>query len=126
MCGNGSFFLAFQFQSGFSRCFFQGRVANRTSSHSRFLFVKIKEIDQAAAAEQAEQYFLAHPGSPSAIRRPQIGVRNGTWMALLGSNVRDGIVGFVQTVEAALRAFDAIYLNTLRPQSEAISFQQAA
>jgi hypothetical protein len=88
--------------------------------------VKPIEIDQTAASEQAELYFLTHPGSPSAIRRPQLCVRNRTWMALLGSNVRDGIVGFGSTVEAALRAFDTIYLNTLRPQNEAVRFERAA
>jgi hypothetical protein len=87
--------------------------------------VKTKKIDR-AAAERAELYFLAHPGSPSAIRRPQLYLRNGTWVALLGSNVRDGIVGFGLTVEGALRAFDAVYLNALRPPSAAISMRRAA
>jgi hypothetical protein len=34
---------------------------------------------------------------------------------LLGKSVRDGIAGFGPTIEAALRAFDAQYLQTLRP-----------
>lgn len=88
--------------------------------------MKTKEIDQSSAAERAELYFLAHPGSPSAVRRPQLCARNGTWIALLGPNVQEGIAGFGLTIEAALRAFDALYLNTLRPQNEAVLFEHAA
>jgi hypothetical protein len=70
--------------------------------------------EEAAALERAELYFMAHPGSPSAIRRPSLSFRAGTWIALLGHDVRDGIAGFGSTVEAALRAFDTQYLNALR------------
>jgi hypothetical protein len=73
----------------------------------------------AASLERAELYFAAHPGSPSAARRPQISVRSGTWIALLGQNIEEGIVGFGSSVEAALRAFDAQYLKALRPPNEA-------
>ena len=68
-----------------------------------------------AARDRAELYFAAHPGSPAAVRRPKVSRRCGTWVALLGRNVRDGIAGFGLTVEAALRAFDAQYLAALRP-----------
>jgi hypothetical protein len=37
------------------------------------------------------------------------------WIALLGRSVREGIVGFGPTIEAALRAFDAQYLLALHP-----------
>src|SRR5256885_15818882 len=69
----------------------------------------------AAACERAELYFAACPGSPAAVRRPNLFRRSGTWVALLGPNVRDGIAGFGLTVESALRAFDAQYLAALRP-----------
>jgi|ERR1051326_67422 hypothetical protein len=69
----------------------------------------------AAACERAELYFAAYPGSPAAARRPKLFRRSGTWVALLGANVRDGIAGFGLTIEAALRAFDVQYLATLRP-----------
>ena len=76
-------------------------------------------IDQqrglAAAIERAELYFAAHPGSPSAVRRPRLSKRSGTWVAVLGPNLREGIVGLGATVETALRAFDAQYLAALRP-----------
>jgi len=67
-----------------------------------------------AAAERMELYYIAHPGSPSAVRRPQLSIRSGVWVALLGDSVRQGIVGFGATVEAALRAFDAQYFKFIR------------
>ena len=77
--------------------------------------MRAKDIDRTAAAlERAELYYIAHPGSPSAMRRPKLSVRSGTWIALLGRSVQDGIAGFGTTVEGALRAFDAQYLNALR------------
>jgi hypothetical protein len=36
-------------------------------------------------------------------------------VALLGTNFRNGVVGFGPSVEAALRSFDIQYLNALRP-----------
>jgi hypothetical protein len=75
-----------------------------------------KDMEQAAAArERMELYCIAHPRTPSAVRRPRLSYRSGTWVALLGSSVQDGITGFGPTVEAALRAFDARYLDSLRP-----------
>jgi len=71
-----------------------------------------------AALERMELYCAAHPGSPSAARRPQLLYRGQLWVALLGPSVEQGIVGIGQTVEAALRAFDAQYLAGLRPPSE--------
>src|SRR5436190_21372115 len=67
--------------------------------------------------ERAELYYMAHPGSPAAVRRPSLSIRSGTWVALLGATVQDGIAGFGNTVETALRAFDAQYLAALRPSS---------
>lgn len=69
----------------------------------------------AAAQERAELYYAAHPGGPAAVRRPVLSVQSGTWVALLGRNIEQGIVGFGSTVEAALRSFDAQYLAALRP-----------
>ncbi|HZR78695.1 MAG TPA: hypothetical protein VFA58_05765 [Chthoniobacterales bacterium] len=68
-----------------------------------------------AAMERMEEYCSAHPGSPSAARRPQLIYRGQLWIALLGPTVEEGIVGIGPTVEAALRAFDAQYLAGLRP-----------
>ena len=78
-----------------------------------------KYLDKVAAHQRAELYYELHPRSPSAVRRPKLCVRSGTWVALLGRNVRDGIAGFGPTVEAALRAFDTQYLNSLRQPTPA-------
>ena len=71
-----------------------------------------------AAMEQMELYCQAHPGSPSAVRRPRLFVRGDLWVALLGPSVEEGIVGIGSTVTGALRAFDAQYLAGLRPPAE--------
>jgi hypothetical protein len=73
-----------------------------------------------AAIEQMELYCQAHPGSPAAVRRPRLFIRGELWVALLGSNVEEGIVGIGPTVTAALRAFDAQYLAGLRQPAQAI------
>ena len=69
------------------------------------------------AMERMELYCMAHPGSPSSVRRPQLLVRGGVWIALLGASINEGIAGFGSTVETALQAFDAQYLRGLRPPS---------
>src|SRR6516164_6778157 len=70
------------------------------------------------AVEGLRSYYAAHPGSPAAVRRPALSIRRGLWIALLGPNVQEGIVGVGSTVEEALRAFDTQYLAGLRPPSE--------
>jgi hypothetical protein len=83
-------------------------------------------IDYAMAAmEQMELYCAAHPGSPSAVRRPRLFVRGELWVALLGTSVEEGIVGLGASVTAALRAFDAQYLAGLRPPVEVIGNRRA-
>src|SRR5436189_3813601 len=67
------------------------------------------------ARERAELYYLAHPDSPSAVRRPRLSRRSRTWIALLGDDIPDGIAGFGATVESALGAFDRQYFAALRP-----------
>jgi hypothetical protein len=61
-------------------------------------------------------YCEAHPGSASAVRRPQLLLRGQLWIALLGPSMEEGIVGIGPTVQAALRAFDSQYLTNLRPR----------
>jgi hypothetical protein len=86
-----------------------------------------KYLDQLAAKQRAELYYELHPRSPSAVRTPKIFTRSGVWIALLGRTVRDGIAGFGPTVEAALRAFDAQYLNALRqPRGDGSTLDRAA
>jgi hypothetical protein len=92
----------------------------------RSIFVKTKKIEDATIMERAELYFLAHPRGASAVRRPKLFLRARTWVALLGPNLDEGIVGFGSTPEAAFHAFDASYLRALRPQDEGDSFRRAA
>jgi hypothetical protein len=80
-------------------------------------------VDHAATAvEQMKHYCAAHPGSPSAVRRPQLFFRGDLWIALLGVSLEEGIVGIGPTVAAALRAFDTQYLNGLRPPNEGTAY----
>lgn len=60
------------------------------------------------------------------MRSPKLFVRSGVWIALLGKSVRDGIAGFGPTIETALRAFDAQYINALRPPAKEPSLDRAA
>jgi hypothetical protein len=77
-------------------------------------------MDYASAAiQQMKLYCSAHPGSPSAVRRPHLFFRSELWIALLGPTMEQGIVGIGPTVAAALRAFDAQYLAGLRPPVKA-------
>src|SRR5262245_43846521 len=48
--------------------------------------------------------------------------RNGLWIALLSPSVEEGIVGLGDSVEVALRAFDAQYNVRLRPPSAERAF----
>jgi hypothetical protein len=81
-----------------------------------------RRIDYASAAvEQMEQYCVEHPGSPSALRRPQLFFRSDLWIALLGANMEEGIVGIGSTIRAALRAFDGQYFAGQRLPNETIS-----
>lgn len=76
-------------------------------------------VDHAAAAiDQVKHYSAANPGSPSAMRRPQLFVRGDLWIALLGPNLEEGIVGIGPTIAAALRAFDAQYLAGLHQPTD--------
>ena len=62
-----------------------------------------------------QRYCEEHPRSPTAIRRPRIMVRGRNCVALLGSTLEDGIAGIGSSVQAALRAFDLQYSNSMKP-----------
>jgi hypothetical protein len=64
---------------------------------------------------EVERYCREHPRSPSAVRRPRVMIRGSSFIALLGSTLQDGIAGIGGSVEAALRAFDVQYGNSLKP-----------
>jgi hypothetical protein len=77
------------------------------------------------ASEEMQSYRLAHPGSPSAVRRPRLSIRGDLWIAILGPSVEKGIVGIGPSVEAALRAFDTQYLDFLGPSTDATKVRDA-
>ena len=78
-----------------------------------------------AAMERMELYSMAYPGSPSAVRRPQLLRRGDVWIAFVGASIPEGIAGFGYTVEAALRAFDVQYLRALRQPGPAGDYKNA-
>ena len=63
------------------------------------------------AMETMNRYCNGHPQSPSALRHPQLSLRGGVWIALLGPSMSEGTAGFGYTEEAALRALDAQYVR---------------
>ncbi|MGH7983299.1 MAG: hypothetical protein ACREFF_09170 [Candidatus Udaeobacter sp.] len=65
--------------------------------------------------QEMERYCAAHPNSPAATRHPQLSIRGRTFVALLGSSIEEGIAGFGDTVQAALRAFDLQYSRSITP-----------
>ncbi|PYL23973.1 MAG: hypothetical protein DMF37_08525 [Verrucomicrobia bacterium] len=78
-----------------------------------------RAVDQTMAAmQEMERYCAAHPRSPAAIRRPRLSIRGRTVIALLGPAIEEGIAGFGDTVQAALRAFDAQYSRSLTPPAD--------
>ena|SRR5215831_4938968 len=84
----------------------------------------IIEAKQAAIASM-KSYFAAHPGSPSAVRRPLLFRFDNVWTASLVSNLREGIAGVGPTVEAALSDFDAQYVRVLRSPDVSSKNQRA-
>ena len=94
------------------RCRMQMKKNGQTPNRRRI-------VDYATAAiQEMKHYRTDHPGSPSAVRCPQLFVRGDLWIALLGPNLEEGIVGIGPTVAAALRAFDVQYMAGLRLPSE--------
>ena len=71
-----------------------------------------------AAMKEMERYCVTHPRSPAAVRRPQLSIRGRTFVALLGPAIEEGIAGFGDSVQAALRAFDAQYSRALTPPTD--------
>ena len=100
----------------------KARVVTRGMNKSSHTARRRPAVDHAALAiEQMEHYCAERPDSPSAMRRPQLFFRGELWIALLGPNLEEGIVGIGPTITAALRAFDAQYLTGLRSPNEKIS-----
>ena len=74
-----------------------------------------RDLEQCAMEQRIELYYETHPTGPSAVRRPILTKQGQVWRAVLGSKLRERIVGAGSTVEQALRAFDEEYFKFLRP-----------
>jgi hypothetical protein len=73
-------------------------------------------VDQTLMAmQEMERYCAAHPNTPVSLRHPRLFTRGRTFVALLGPSIEEGIAGFGDTVQAALRAFDRQYSRSLTP-----------
>jgi hypothetical protein len=75
--------------------------------------LKARYTQTLMAMHEMERYCFAHPNSPAAIRHPRLSIRGRTFVALLGPSIEEGITGFGDTVQAALRAFDLQYSRSL-------------
>jgi hypothetical protein len=67
------------------------------------------------AIQEMERYCAAHPNAPVSMRHPRLLIRGRPFVALLGPSIEEGIVGFGDSVQAALRAFDRQYSRSLSP-----------
>jgi hypothetical protein len=79
------------------------------------------KLNAAGAMQRFDLYCMSHPGTPAAVRRPQLFLRSNRWIVLLGSSIKEGIAGFGVTVESALSSFDTEYRNRLRPPNERLA-----
>ena len=76
-------------------------------------------VDQTLMAmQEMEHYCAAHPNGPVSLRHPRLFIRGRTFVALLGSSIEQGVVGFGDSVDAALRAFERRYLRSLTSAHE--------
>ena len=81
-------------------------------------------VDQTLMAmQEMERYCAAHPNTPVSLRHPRLFIRGRTFVALLGPSIEEGITGFGDSVQAALRAFDRQYSRSLTP-SQMESFRK--
>ena len=77
-----------------------------------------KLVNEETISQRIALYAAAYPGSPSAVCRPRLFRRTDTWIAFLSSGIGQEVIGYGDTVEAALRQFDARYLAALRRSEE--------
>lgn len=76
-------------------------------------------IDSSAAAFMTEgergAYEMAYRLRPSVLFRPSLSIDGNQWCALYGTNLQDGVAGFGDTPEAAMKDFDAQWRKALPP-----------
>ena len=88
-------------------------------NNGAILYNRPRAVDQTLAAmQEMERYCAAHPNAPVSLRHPRLFIRGRTFIALLGPSIEGGVVGFGDSVEAALRAFERQYLRSLTSAHE--------
>jgi len=80
------------------------------------------------AGGNARNVFILSGSSPQSLGGTPASVvnRGDLWIAVLGPSVEKGIVGIGPSVEAALRAFDAQYLDFLGSAPDATKIRDSA
>ena len=67
----------------------------------------------AAAAHQAAISIEVEHTRPSAVYKPDLGKCGNKWSALYGSNIQEGVCGFGDSPEEAMRAFDKAWIEKI-------------
>jgi hypothetical protein len=76
---------------------------------------------QAAYAAQCAEEFR---GSPFAVLKPSLAPDGKRWCALLGDNIREGVVGYGETPSAAANDFDANWYRQRTPEAMRLSAKE--
>ncbi len=86
-------------------------------SRMNFIPVSIEDLPS-SSREEADHFLKECPLSPAARLRPRLGKNGDIWVALLGSSVREGKVGFGPTPVMALRAFNRNFGRLSEPSKD--------
>jgi hypothetical protein len=82
--------------------------------------VLFQQFDISLTTEIVKQEILcavAEYRRPSAVYRPQLMIDGTAWCALYGENLQDGVAGFGDTPDEAMRAFDAAWIADRTPDA---------
>ena len=70
---------------------------------------------EAFCAGQAWQQAAAAHERPCVLWKPRLFIDGNQWCALFGENIQEGVVGFGDSPESAMWAFDAAWRKKLNP-----------
>ncbi len=73
---------------------------------------------EAWCAGQALQQVAAEYARPSVVWKPKLYHDGDQWCALLGENIQEGVVGFGESPETAMWAFDNAWREKLAPMPD--------
>ncbi len=62
---------------------------------------------------------------PSVLYRPALSADGNMWCALLGDNLQEGVAGFGETPDAAMRAFDKAFAEERTPTATRLAKAEA-